>query len=208
MSDESTPPSRSSGSTPHAATSHAAPAISHWIDASAERHYLTLIASTIFIGIANLLGAAVDVRVYGLMGVWIVANAVMSRWAARPSEYDSRLRRYAGTLVLDVLFLGVAYYYLAATQYLGAVMFAYMVQTATAALPRSWAISIATLIVLVYSSLVVLAVYGVQTVVSPIGLPPATGNRLFVVAGIVSVVLMAVLLMHLRAHPRDGSGIG
>ncbi|HVZ49225.1 MAG TPA: ATP-binding protein, partial [Gemmatimonadaceae bacterium] len=182
------------------AASTLAPAISNWIDSSAARHYVTLIASTAFIGLAHVLGARIDWRVYAVMGSWVVANALMTRWAARPVDYARRLGRYGWTIVIDVLFLGVTYVMLDAAQYLGIAFFAHMMLIATATLPRPRAIAVAALIVGVYMVVVVLPVAGLVHVASPIGLPPVTGNRLFVVAGIAGALWTVLLLMHLQTR--------
>lgn len=196
-----------SGNTPQGGTatttSHtgafAAPAISRWIAQSRGRHYVTLIVATAIIALADVLGADADWRVYLVMAVWIGANALMAPWAARPVGYDSRVKRYGCTLVIDVLFLGGAYFFLDAAQYLGAVFFAHMALIASATLPRAWAIAVASLIIAVFAAIVLLAVYGPMVVQSPIGLNPVQGNRNFVVAGIASVLGMVLLLMHLQS---------
>jgi PAS domain S-box-containing protein len=177
-----------------------APTVSRWIEASAGRHYITLMLSTLIIGASDVLGARVDPRIYAVMALWIGANAAYARWTGTPVEFDTRLRRYAATIVMDVLFLGVAYYFLDAVQYLGAVFFAHMVLIATATLPRSWAIGVAVLVIAVFTTLVLLAANGVQVPVSPVGLRSLAGNRMFVVAGIASVVGMVGMLMHLQTR--------
>ncbi len=176
----------------------AAPAIAGWMAASGPRHGVTLTIAGLVIAGAHLAGARVDWRVYGVLALWIATNAFVARWALRPVAYGDRLRRYAWTIVADVLFLGATYYVLDAAQYMGVVFFAYMGLVASATLPRRWAAGIAALIVVVYTGLLLLAVYGPRSVASPIGLPPVTGNALFVVAGGASAVGMVLLLMRIQ----------
>ena len=178
----------------------AAPAISRWIAQSRERHYVTLMVATAIIALVDLFGASADWRVYIVMAVWIGVNGLMAPWAARPVSYDSRVWRYGCTLAIDVLFLGGAYYFLDAAQYLGVVFFAHQALTASATLPRKWALAIAALIVVVFGALVLLAVYGPTIVPSPIGLNPVHGNRNFVVAAIASALGMVLLLTHLQVR--------
>jgi PAS domain S-box-containing protein len=181
-------------------TAFTAPAISGWIADSAVRHGITLVTATLVIAVCDLLGAEIDWRAYVVMGGWIGMNLWMSPWSARPSDYDSRLRRYAITLLIDVVFLGAAYFFLDAPQIIGAVFFAHMALTAASTLPRRWAVGIAALIVTVYGTVVVLGVAGVSGVASPAGLPPVAGNWLFAVAAIASAIGMVVLLMHLQSR--------
>jgi len=181
-----------------ASTARPAPGLSPWIGASAGRHNLSLLICTAAIVGADLFGANVDWRTYAVMAAWIGTNTVVAAWAARPGDYAERLRRYAWTIVADVLFLGAAYFFLDAAHYLGAVFFAHMALVASATLPRRWAMAVAGLIVVVFTTLLLLAYTDVTMVTSPIGLPPVSGNRLFVVAGIASVVTMVVLVMRLQ----------
>lgn len=165
-----------------------------------SRHAVTIVLATLVIVVADLLGASVDVRTYLVMGVWIGVNVIVSRWAGRPIEYDQRVRRYGWTIAVDVIFLAAAYVFLDAAHYLGVVFFAHQALVASSTLPRRWALGIATLIIAVYAGLATLAVYGPHIVASPIGLPPVTGNRLFIVASLGSVVGMIALLLHLQAR--------
>lgn len=180
-------------------TSTLKPAVSNWIDGSATRHYVTLIASVLCVGLVDLLGARVDWRVYAVMGAWVAVNAIMSRWARKPAAFEQRLSRYGVTIAIDVIFLGVAYVFLDAAQYLGIAFFAHMAVVASTTLPRRQAYDIAALIVLVYLAVVVVAARGVVVVTSPIGLAPVVGNRLFVVAGLTGAFWTVVLLMRLQS---------
>jgi PAS domain S-box-containing protein len=181
-------------------SAYTAPAISGWIADSATRHGITLLMATAVIAVCHALGATIDWRAYLVMLAWIGTNLWMSPWSARPNEYDRRLRRYAVTLVIDVLYLGIVYYFLDAAQILGAVFFAHMALTAASTLPRRWAVGIASLIIVVYSTVVILSMAGLGTPISPIGVRPLEGNRAFAVAAIASAVGMVVLLMHLQSR--------
>jgi PAS domain S-box-containing protein len=181
-------------------SAYTAPAITGWIADSATRHGITLLMATAVIAICHALGATVDWRAYLVMAAWIGVNRWMSPWSAAPNEYDQRLRRYAMTLIIDVVFLGIVYYFLDAAAILGAVFFAHMALTAASTLPRRWAIGIASLIIVVYSSVVILSVAGLGTAVSPIGVRPLEGNRAYAVAAVASAVGMVALLMHLQSR--------
>jgi PAS domain S-box-containing protein len=165
---------------------------------SLGRHGVTLAIAGLVIAGAHLAGARVDWRVYAVLAVWIGANVFMARWALRPAGYADRLRRYAWTIVADVLFLAATYVFLDAAQYIGAVFFAYMGLVASASLSRRAAAGIAVLIVGVYTTLLLMSVYGPRVVVSPVNVPAVRHNGLFVVAGVASVVGMVLLLMRIQ----------
>jgi len=165
-----------------------------------SRHAVTIVFATLVIVGGDLLGASIDLRTYLVMGTWIGVNVVISRWANSPIEYDQRVHRYGWSIAVDVIFLAAAYVFLDAARYLGVVFFAHQALVASSTLPRRWALAIATLIIAVYGALATLAVYGPQLVVSPIGLSPVTGNRLFIVASVASVVGMVGLLLHLQVR--------
>ncbi|MEA3247636.1 MAG: PAS domain-containing protein [Gemmatimonadota bacterium] len=177
---------------------HVAPSIAGWVSGSGWRHTISLLIAALVIAGAHVAGGRVDWRVYVVMASWIAANAWLARWALRPVTYERRLRRYAWTIVADVLFLAGTYFFLDAAQYMGAVFFAYMGLVAAATLSRRWAVSIAALIVVVYTGLLLLTVYGPRIVDSPISMPPVRGNVLFVVAGVASALGMVLLLMRIQ----------
>lgn len=174
------------------------PATSRWISEATARHTGTLLVYLVLLGLGNALGAKVDLRTYIVLGVWVGLNLLVAPWAARPHDYRVRLRRYALTLAMDVVFLGGVYYFLDAAQWLGAVFFIHSALVAAATLPRKWATGIAALIVVVYVVLVWLAVAGVPLVHSPVGLPPVTGNYLWAVGSIAAAVGLVVVLMLLQ----------
>ncbi len=172
------------------------PATSRWISEATARHSGTLLVYLGILGIGNLLGAKVDVRAYIVLVAWILLNLVIAPWAARPHAYATRLRRYAWTLVVDVLFLGAVYYFVDAAQWLGAVFFIHSAIVASATLPRKWATAIAVLIVFVFGLLVWVAVAGTSPVHSPVGLPPVTGNYAWALgSGAAAIGLIVVLMM-------------
>ena len=103
---------------------------------SRRRHGTTLGIAVVLLGTAHLFGALIDWRAYAVFGAWLVANAVVSPWAARPADYELRLRRYALTLGMDVLFLGAAYLFLDGAEIIGAVFFAHQALVGSATLPR------------------------------------------------------------------------
>lgn len=179
---------------------YAVPSISRWIRDAGKRHGITLALATVVIVVTDVFAATVDLRVYLAMAAWIGTNVLMSRWTERVPSFDARLARYAWTIVIDVVFLGVVYFFLDAAHYLGVVFFAHMAITASATLPRAWAWAIAGLIVVVFVTVVVLSVYGPWHIASPIGLPPVRDNAAFLVASIAAAVGMVVLLMHLQSR--------
>lgn len=174
------------------------PATSRWISEAAARHTATLLVYVVLVVLGNLLGAHVDVRTYLVFGVWIALNLIVAPWAARPHEYTTRLRRYAMTVVMDVVFLGAVYYFLDAAQWLGAVFFIHSALVAAATLPRRWAIGIAGLIVFVFVLLVWLAVAGPPLVLSPVGLPSVHGNYAWAVGSIAAALGLIIVLMMLQ----------
>ena len=178
----------------------AAPGIAGWIADSAKRHSITLIGSALVIGIADLLGAAIDSRAYVVLAAWMAVNWLIAPWAARTTAHAVRLRRYAATIVIDVLLLGVTYYFIEGAQYLGVVFFAHMALIASATLPRRWAVGIAVLIIGVYATLVLLITNGLGLRNSPIGAASLAGNGIFAVAAIASAVGMVLLMMHLQSR--------
>ena len=149
---------------------------------------------------ANVFGAHIGWRAYAVFGIWALANAIVSPWAARPADRQLRLRRYALTLGMDVLMLGAAYLFLDGAQIIGAVFFAHQALVGSATLPRKWAIGMAALIIAVFSALVITSMLGLVAVPSPIDANPMTGNWAFAVASITSAVAMVVLVMHLQAQ--------
>jgi len=174
------------------------PATSRWISEATARHSGTLLVYLAILAIGNLFGAKVDVRAFLVLIVWILLNLVIAPWAARPLEFSTRLRRYAWTLVVDVLFLGAVYYYVDAAQWLGAVFFIHSAIVASATLPRKWATAIAALIVAVFGLLVWIAVAGTSTVHSPVGLPPVTGNYAWAFGSFAAAIGLIVVLMMLQ----------
>jgi len=162
------------------------------------RHTSTLLVYLVIVGIGNLLGARVDYRTYIVMGVWIGMNLIVAPWAARPHDYKIRLRRYAMTLAMDVIFLGAVYYFVDAAQWLGAVFFIHSALVASATLPRRWALAIAGLIVVVFLALVWLAVAGPPLVQSPVGLPSVHGNYQWAVGSIAAALGLIIVLMMLQ----------
>jgi PAS domain S-box-containing protein len=177
-----------------------APATSRWIREAAARHTITLVVCVLLIAAADAAGAQVDWRTYAVMGAWIGVNLVIAPWAARPHDFTTRLRRYGMTLVVDILFLGVVYLFLDAAQWLGAVFFIHSALVASAMLPRRWAFGIAALIIVVYSSLVIVAVTGGPVVVSPLGLPSVRGNYVYAMASIAAAIGFISILMLLQAR--------
>ncbi|HEY2850049.1 MAG TPA: PAS domain S-box protein, partial [Gemmatimonadaceae bacterium] len=174
------------------------PATSRWISEATARHSGTLLVYLGILGLGNLLGARVDARAFVVLIVWILLNLVIAPWAARPVEFASRLRRYAWTLVVDILFLGAVYYYIDAAQWLGAVFFIHSAIVASATLPRKWATAIAALIVVVFGVLVWVAVAGTHSVHSPVGLPPVTGNYAWALGTSAAAIGLIVVLMMLQ----------
>ena len=174
------------------------PATSRWISEATARHSGTLLVYLAILGFGKLIGAKIDARAYGVLVVWIGLNLVVAPWAARPHEYITRLRRYAFTLAIDVVFLGAVYYYIDAAQWLGAVFFIHSAIVASATLPRRWATAIAALIVLVFGLLVWVAVAGSAAVQSPVGLPPVTGNYAWAFGSMAAAIGLIVVLMMLQ----------
>jgi PAS domain S-box-containing protein len=180
-----------------------APATSRWIREAERRHTITLFVCVLVIAAVNAAGAHVDWRTYVVMGAWIGINLVVAPWAARPHDFTTRLRRYGMTVVMDVLFLGGVYLFLDAAQWVGAVFFIHSAIVAAATLPRRWAFGIAALIVVVYSSLVIVAVTGGSVVASPLGLPSVRGNYVYATASIGAAVVLIGILMLLEARLVD-----
>ncbi len=174
------------------------PATSRWISEATARHSGTLLVYAAILGLGNVLGATVDRRTYLVFAAWIALNLIIAPWAARPTEYSSRLRRYATTIAMDVVFLGVVYYFLDAAQWLGAVFFIHSALVAAATLPRRWAIGIGGLIVVVFVMLVWIAVAGPPPVSSPVGLPSVQGNYRWAIGSIAASLGLIVVLMMLQ----------
>ena len=174
------------------------PATSRWISEATARHTGTLLVYVALVIAGNALGARVDRWVYVVFGAWIGLNLVIAPWAARPHDYATRLRRYAFTVAIDVLFLGALYYLLDAAQWLGAVFFIHSALVAAATLPRRWAIGIAGLIVVVFVLLVWLAVAGAPAVPSPVGLGSVHGNYAWAVGSIAAALGLIIVLMMLQ----------
>jgi PAS domain S-box-containing protein len=174
------------------------PATSRWISEATARHSGTLLVYLGILGLGNLLGAKIDGRTYFVLVVWIGVNLLVAPWAARPHEYITRLRRYALTLAIDVVFLGAVYYFLGAAQWLGAVFFIHSAIVASATLPRKWATAIAALIVVVFGALVWIAVAGSLPAQSPVGLPPVTGNYAWAFGSMAAAIGLIVVLMMLQ----------
>ncbi|MGH7656471.1 MAG: hybrid sensor histidine kinase/response regulator [Gemmatimonadaceae bacterium] len=174
------------------------PATSRWISEATARHSGTLLVYLAILGVGRLVGARIDARAYLVLVVWIGVNLIVAPWAARPHEYVTRLRRYALTLAIDVVFLGAVYYFIDAAQWLGAVFFIHSAIVASATLPRRWATAIAALIVVVFGLLVWVAVAGSAPVHSPVGLPPVTGNYAWAFGSMAAAIGLIVVLMMLQ----------
>lgn len=175
-------------------------ATSRWIAGATKRHPFTLAIATAVVLIGNLLGGTVDRRVYVVMGIWFVEGVLVGPWCAKPFLFAERLRRYALTLALDVVLLGLVYYYLDAAQFLGIGFFALMVVAASAVLPRQEALGIGVLAIVVYAILVAGEVTGVQHVRSPLGLAPVTGNQSFMIVSIIAAAAIVLLLLRTHEH--------
>jgi len=179
------------------------PATSRWINEATTRHSVTLGGFTVIIALAQLAGLAIDWRTYVVMGLWIGLNLLMAPWASRPHAFEVRLRRYALTIVADVVMLGFVYIFLDAAQWLGSVFFMYSALVSTATLPRRWAVGMAALIVLVYGLVVVLSVTLPDFAPSPIGLPNVHGNFAYAAASIAAAIGLVTILMLLQGRLVD-----
>lgn len=175
-------------------------ATSRWIERASRRHGVTLAVASALILVGDLLGASVDRRVYVAMALWFVANAMDGRWAAAPREYEVRLRRYAWTLALDVVFLGAVYFFLNAAQFLGLGFFALMVAAASAVLPTRKALPIAAVTIVVFAALVAFDVFGPHVITSPLGLAPTTGNVSYLLVTVLAAAALVLLLLRTHAH--------
>ncbi len=174
------------------------PATSRWISEATARHTATLLVYLALVVLGNAFGAMVDYRTYVVLVLWIVLNLIVAPWAARPHDYATRLKRYAMTLAMDVVFLGAVYYFIDAAQWLGAVFFIHSALVAAATLPRRWAIGIAGLIVFIFVLLIWLAVAGPQLVQSPVGLPSVHGNYAWAAGSFVAALGLIIVLMMLQ----------
>lgn len=189
--------------TPSLGLDAAEPATSRWIARGVSRHIATLTVLLTGIGLVDALGARIDRRAYALMALWMAVTLVVGGWAAKPLRVSIRLRRYAFTLVLDVLFLGWLYLVLNAAQFLGAPFFVYSALVAMATLPRRGAIAVGVLVVAVYSAVVLAEVSGLATVASPLGLPSLRGNYGFAMTSIIAASGVIVMLMVLQGRLMD-----
>lgn len=176
------------------------PATSRWISEASTRHTVTLGLFTLVIGLCQVAGLAIDGRTYVVMAAWIGLNVVMAPWAARPHTFEVRLRRYAFTIVADVIMLGVVYVFLDAAQWLGAVFFIYSALVASATLPRRWAVGVAALIVVVYGVVVVISVARPDFAQSPVGLVNVRGNYAYAAASIAAAMGLLTILMLLQGR--------
>ncbi len=174
------------------------PATSRWISEATARHTSTLLVYLAIVWVGSLLGAQVDRRTYIVMGVWIAMNLIVAPWAARPNDFAVRLRRYAMTIVMDIVFLAGVYYFIDAAQWLGVIFFIHGALVAAATLPRRWAIGVAALIVVIYAGLVWLDVSGPITIVSPVGLPSVHGNYKWAVGSIAAALGLIIVMMMLQ----------
>ncbi|MBI3567833.1 MAG: PAS domain S-box protein [Gemmatimonadetes bacterium] len=179
------------------------PATSRWIAEATTRHSATLGIFTAVIALSQLAGLAIDWRTYVVMASWIALNFVMAPWASRPHAFEVRLRRYALTVVADVVMLGAVYVFLDAARWLGAVFFLYNALVASATLPRRWAVGIAALIVAVYSALVVLSVGYPDIGTPPFDLPDVRGNFAYAGASIAAAVGLVTIMMLLQGRLVD-----
>ena len=150
--------------------------------------------------LAQIAGLRIDWRAYLAMAVWLAANYVMAPWAVRPADFSQRRRRYAVTIVVDVLVLSVLYLSLDAVQWLGIGLFVNSALVASATLPRRWVYGITALIVAVYGTLAWFAVSGVLAMPSPFGLAPVRGNTGFLVGQILSSATVLLLMVTLQEH--------
>ena len=174
------------------------PSTSGWISEATVRHTTTLLICVVFLAAGNLVGIRVSLRAFALFGVWIALTLVWTPWAIKPHDVEVRVKRYALTLVMDVVFLGGAYIFLDGAQWLGAAFFMHSALVASATLPRRWSIGVAILILAVYSINVWFAVAGPFVVESPIGLPSVRGNWTWAFAAMMSALVLVSVLMLLQ----------
>lgn len=189
--------------TPSLGLDTAEPSTSRWIARGVRRHVVTLTFFLIGIGLVDALGAQVDRRAYALMALWIAVTLAVGGWAATPYAFPYRVRRFAFTMVLDVVFLGLLYLVLDAAQFLGAPFFVYSALVAVATFPRRGAIAFGALVVAVFSAVVLAEVYGLVEVASPLGLPSVRGNYGFAIASIISAAGVIATLMVLQGRLMD-----
>ncbi len=176
------------------------PATSRWIRGATLRRTTTLLVAAFLVALCQWFGLVVDWRTYAVLAAWLGANLVMGPWAAHEHDFAKRLRRYAVTIVVDVLFVGALYLILEATQWLGAVFMFYGALVASATMPRRWALAMAVLIIAVYSALVLLAVVHGPVVPSPLGLPGVRGNYVYALTAIAAAVGSIFLVMRLQTR--------
>jgi PAS domain S-box-containing protein len=174
------------------------PATSRWIGEAKTRHAVTLLSFTALMAVGSLLGIRVDWKAFATMLVWIGINFLMAPWASRPNTFEQRLRRYAITIVVDVVMLGFVYLFLDAAQWIGIVFFLHSALVASATLPRKWSFGIAGLIFVIYAALVMLAASGHSVVPSPIGLTLVKGNYAYAYGSIVGAMGLISILMLLQ----------
>ena len=150
--------------------------------------------------VGDLLGATVDVRAYLLMATWFSIALIEGPWCRRGPDFAERRRRYAVTLLVDTVMLGVAYYYLDAAQFAGIAAFLLIVASAAVVLPKRLAGAVAILVVTVYATLVMMEVAGSNPVRSPVGLAPVTANWPFLAASLVAGAAVVWLVLRMQAQ--------
>jgi PAS domain S-box-containing protein len=175
-------------------------ATSRWIATATPRHPITLAVCTGAILLADLAGAAVDLRTYGVMILWVIEGWFAGRWCAAHPDFNVRLARYAWGVIGDVLFLGVIFFLLDGAQSLGVSFFALMVVAASSVLPRNWALAVGGVSLATFATLVAIDVYGPRDISSPLGLPPVTGNNSYFVATTFAAGVLIYLLLRTYAQ--------
>lgn len=175
-------------------------ATARWIAGATRRHPATLVFMTAAIVLGDLLGANVDLRAYGVMGVWLGVALVEGPWCARAPDFAERRRRYAVALAVDAVMLGAAYYYIDAARILGISAFLLVVVSAQVVLPMRLAQAMAVLVLGVYAALLLVAVRTPDPVASPVGLLPLTGREAYLTAAVLGAAAIVFLVRRMQTH--------
>lgn len=175
-------------------------ATSRWIASANPRHPITLAVCTLAILAADLAGASIDVRTYGVMAFWVAEAWAAGWWCAAHPDFNVRIARYAWGVIADVLILGVVFALLDGAQTIGVSFFALMVVAAASVLPRPWAVAVGGVSLATFVALVAFDVYGTTDITSPVGLAPVSGNNSYFVAVVGGAVALIYLLLRTYAQ--------
>ena len=162
-----------------------------WILGAKRRHLTTLLISTLFLAVANIIFVPTLSRwVYLVMGIWIGLHLVLaSRLPLAPGSSAQR-RRYEVGLVVDTVMLSLVYLIADGAQWVGPLFYVYTAMVASATLPKRGATAMMLFLMAAYTLVVAATVFGWVHPTNLIGQVSMEGNKQWGVATTLSAMVL------------------